>query len=92
MSESTQVLGVVSGALTAGYLVGALFFLKFWRRTEDALFAAFAGAFLLMGITAPLPLLTGTQTETQPVVYMIRLVAFVIIIIAILRKNRSLGL
>ena len=40
-----QFLG---GALTMGYVVLGIFFLKFWRRTRDPLFKMFAYAFCLM--------------------------------------------
>src|SRR5690242_13222166 len=40
----------LSGIITAGYVVAALFFAKFWRRTRDALFIAFSIAFLLLAL------------------------------------------
>lgn len=85
--ESPELLGFITGLQTAGYLVASLFFLRFWRRTRDALFGAFALAFLLMAIANPLPLLTGIPSENQAPIYVIRLVAFGLIILAILGKN-----
>jgi hypothetical protein len=35
----------VAGAVTMGFAVAGLFFLRFWRRTTDGLFLAFAAAF-----------------------------------------------
>lgn len=77
----------VAGLLTAGYLVAALFFLKFWRRTSDSLFAAFAAAFTLMALNQALPSLTGLPDEMLGGVYLLRLAAFLLIIWAVLRKN-----
>ena len=39
------VVDFLSGAVTLGFLVAATFFLRFWRRTHDRLFIAFAAAF-----------------------------------------------
>ena len=38
----------LSGAVTFGFFVAALFFLRFWRTTRDELFIAFAVAFALL--------------------------------------------
>ncbi|WP_205853697.1 DUF5985 family protein [Phenylobacterium deserti] len=85
--ESPETLGFITGLQTAGYLVAALFFLRFWRRTRDGLFRAFALAFLILAIATPLPLLTGIPSENQAPIYVLRLVGFGLIILAILRKN-----
>jgi hypothetical protein len=80
-----------AGALTAGYLVAGLFFLKFWRRSRDGLFAAFAAAFALMAINQAVPVLFGIPDEAVGGVYLLRLAAFLLIIGAILRKNLARG-
>ncbi|MCR5878546.1 DUF5985 family protein [Phenylobacterium sp. J367] len=67
--------------------MAGLFFLRFWRRTGDTLFAAFAAAFVLLAIAQPLPMLTGIPNESQAPIYTLRLLAFLLIIWAILRKN-----
>ena len=63
MTKSPEIVGLVTGALSVGYLVGAVFFLKFWRRTRDGLFAAFAAAFVLMAINQSAPLVFGIPDE-----------------------------
>lgn len=78
-----------AGFLTAGYLAGGLFFLKFWRRTNDGLFGAFAAAFALMAINQAVPVLFGIPDEALGGVYLLRLAAFLLIIWAILRKNMA---
>lgn len=90
-AETPQVWGFVNGLLTAGFLVAALFFFRFWRRTADGLFAAFGGAFVLLAIAQPLPMLTGIPSESQAPIYLLRLAAFLLIIWAILRKNMRRG-
>ncbi len=87
MSQSALFTGFVSGALAMGYLVAAAFFLRFWIRSRDGLFAAFAAAFALMATAQMLGLFANTHGEADGHVYLPRLAAFVIIILAILGKN-----
>ncbi len=77
----------VSGAITAGYLVLALLFLRFWRRTRDTLFGYFAVAFLLLAANQAGATLTRTGETESAWVYLVRLAAFLVIIAAIVGKN-----
>jgi hypothetical protein len=80
---------LISGALAMGYLVAAGFFFRFWRQTADRLFALFATAFLVLGIQRVL-LATMAAPDGEAVwAYGLRLVAFLIILAAIVDKNRS---
>lgn len=87
MSGDTALVAFVAGALGLGYFVGGLFFLKFWRRTGDGLFAAFAAAFALLAANQAAPVLFGISDEALGRVYLLRLAAFLLIIVAIVRKN-----
>jgi hypothetical protein len=80
-----------TGAVTIAYLVAALFFLKFWRRTRDSLFAAFAAAFVLLAANQAAPALFGIPDEALGGVYLLKLAGFLLIILAILRKNLREG-
>lgn len=80
-----------AGALTIGWLAIGVFFLKFWRRTRDGLFLAFAVAFALLAANQAVPILFGIASEDQGYVYLLRLAAFVLIILAVLRKNLGRG-
>jgi hypothetical protein len=82
------LLDFLSGAVTFGFVVAGLFFLRFWRRTGDGLFLAFAVAFWLLGLTQALLALTGIPLEERSWLYLFRLAAFALIIAAIVRKNR----
>jgi hypothetical protein len=82
------LLDFLSGAVTFGFIVAGLFFLRFWRRTGDSLFLAFAVAFWLLGLTQALLALTGIPVEERSWLYLFRLAAFALIIAAIVRKNR----
>ena len=45
----------LSGAVALGFFTCCLFFLRFWRRTRDGLFLAFALAFSLLGLGQTIP-------------------------------------
>lgn len=79
----------LAGAVVFGFFVCALYFLRFWRRTRDELFVAFALAFALLGAGQAILALGNIPTEGRGPVYLFRLGAFALILIAILRKNRS---
>jgi hypothetical protein len=80
---------VIMGAIAMGSSVAALFFLRFWRDTGDRLFAMFAAAFLLLGITRLGLALSPEELEGHTHWYWVRLVAFLLILVAIVDKNRS---
>lgn len=80
-----------SGALTLGFLAVGLFFLKFWQRTGDGLFMAFAVAFALLAANQAAPVLFGVASENQGYFYLLRLAGFLLIILAVLRKNLRRG-
>jgi hypothetical protein len=84
MIESFLLGIIVTASLTAG-----LYFLKFWRRTRDPLFLAFAAAFTIEGLNRIAFLFMERPNEGHPLVYTVRLLAFLLILIAIVRKNRD---
>jgi hypothetical protein len=88
LTEPDPILvAFAAGALALGFLAVSLFFLKFWRRTGDGLFFAFAVAFALMAANQAAPVLFRVPSENQAYIYLLRLAAFLLIIGAILRKN-----
>lgn len=82
------MISFLSGTLFGLDLVIGLFFLKFWAASRDRLFAMFAAAFFILGIQRMLLTITRTIVEDQAMFYTLRLLAFVIIIVAIVDKNR----
>jgi L-asparagine transporter-like permease len=77
------LLGVVAtSSVTAG-----VFFLKFWKQTRDSLFLAFALAFIVEGLNRTSVLFFANPSEYAPYIYGVRLLAFLLILGAILRKN-----
>jgi hypothetical protein len=82
---------LLSGAIVMGYAVCALFFLRFWRQTRDRLFPTFALAFLLLAVQRAVLTLTAPHVEWRVGLYTLRLGAFLLILGAIVDKNRSGG-
>lgn len=82
-----MLLPVLSGAVIMGYLVAALLFLRLWRRMRDRLFLMFSGAFALMALNQGIISIGEIPREEHSWVYLIRLAAFSLIILAILLKN-----
>lgn len=79
----------LAGAVTLGYFVAAGFFLRFWRRTQDRLFLAFAAAFALLSLNQALAAFLGAGDELTPYTYVLRVLGFVLILCAIVDKNVS---
>ncbi len=78
----------LSGAVTMGFAIAGLFFLRFWRRTGEGLFLAFAVAFWLLGLGQALLAFTDIPVEERSWLYLLRLAAFSLILISIWLKNR----
>lgn len=81
----------LSGAITLGFFMAAAFFLRFWRRTHDRLFLAFAAAFTLLALNQILAAFFGAGNELTPYTYVLRVLGFVLILFAIVDKNVSNG-
>lgn len=79
----------VAGLLVMGYAVAAAFFGRFYRDTRDRLFLWFAAGFLLLAIQRG-SLAAADLLRFDPIwYYVVRLVAFVLILAAIIDKNRG---
>jgi hypothetical protein len=77
----------LSGLITMGYLACGLFFAKFWWRTRDFLFWAFAGAFWLLAANAAVLTMLPPENEHRVWAYLLRVPAYLLIVAAIIRKN-----
>ncbi|HEX2210929.1 MAG TPA: DUF5985 family protein [Longimicrobium sp.] len=80
---------VTSGVLVMGYLIAGLFFLRFWHETRDRLFGIFAAAFWLLALQRFLLVLLEHATGDLVWLYGLRLLAFVLMLLAIVDKNRA---
>ena len=73
-----------------GFVTSALFFLRFWTRTRDRLFAIFSLAFAILALERWVLFLTyHGEDESQAVVYLMRAFSFGLIIYGVIEKNRS---
>jgi len=70
-----------------GFATAGLFFLRFWRRTRDALFLYFCAAFWLLALNQIILASSNIPVEEASWVYLLRLAAFSLIIMAIVMKN-----
>jgi hypothetical protein len=77
------------GAVMMASFFNGLFFLKFWRKTGDRFFSMFAAAFILMAVERWMFLFIKTANETNTWVFVARLIAFGLIIWAVIDKNRK---
>jgi hypothetical protein len=81
----------VSGAIMMASSVAGLFFLRFWRDTRDRFFALFAVAFWLLALERVVLVFFEPIEESRTFVYLIRSLAFILIVVAIVDKNRAGG-
>jgi uncharacterized membrane protein HdeD (DUF308 family) len=77
------------GAIAMGFLVSGLFFLRFWRQGRDRFFLLFALALLVEGANRFALGLTARPSEGAAGIYLVRLLSFLLILVAIIDKNRS---
>jgi hypothetical protein len=80
---------VSAGALAMGFAVAGLFFLRFWRDTRDRLFAFFALAFLVLAVNRVGTGIYPEFAERGDHLYWVRFFAFLMILLAVIDKNRS---
>ena len=78
---------LLTGAICMGSLVIALFFLRFWRDSGDRFFLYFAASFFIEGLHRLYSALHDAGGEDSPLHYLIRLLAYGLILWAILEKN-----
>jgi hypothetical protein len=82
-----MILSILSGGIIMGFAAAGLFFMRFWRRTRDMLFLYFAVAFWLLALNHAIIAFAGIPAEEASWVYLLRLAAFSLIIVAIVQKN-----
>lgn len=77
------------GFTSMGCLVACAFFARYHRTTGDRFFALFALAFLAFAVNRFVLALLDEESEARTAVYAVRLLAFLLILAAILDKNRG---
>ena len=79
----------ISGGTLVAAVVIALFFLRYWHQTRDRLFLMFAAGFFTLALSRLILAFLEEDDEGRVFVYAFRLIAFVLILAAIIDKNRS---
>jgi hypothetical protein len=79
----------VSGATMAAALVIAVIFFRYWRQTRDRLFLGFALGFAVFAASRLILAFMDEDDEGRIFVYGLRLLAFLLILAAIVDKNRG---
>jgi hypothetical protein len=79
---------MLMGAIALASVVAGLFFFRFWRSTRDSFFLYFALSFWIEAANR-LALGLLVASELEPVFYLVRVVAYGLIVVAILQKNRK---
>ena len=84
-----MITSILAGVMAALYCVAGLFFLRFWTQSRDRLFAIFAVAFWLLALQRLLLAWLDHERYGVTWLYGVRLVAFLLILAAIVDKNRA---
>lgn len=79
---------LLTGMTAMSFVVAALFFLRFWMDTRDRLFGMFALAFFILALNRVALGLVGSESEVTMYLYVVRLIGFLMILLAIIDKNR----
>lgn len=85
------MIDFLNGITFAGSLGVAVFFLRLWRETRDRFFILFGLAFFVLAFNWLLIACVTPVDEHRHFFYLGRLLAFLLIIAAIVDKNRSAG-
>lgn len=83
------LMSLLAGAIALGSALAGLFFFRFWHRTRDRFFLLFAASFWIEGGNRVALALVEHADETEPVFYLVRLLAYGLILLAICDKNRG---
>ena len=78
---------LLAGGIATASLIAGLFFFRFWRTTRDRFFLWFALSFLIEGVNRFSLYAFAGLNDASPIYYVIRLVAYGLILWAILEKN-----
>lgn len=79
---------MLAGAIAALSIIAGFVFVRFWRSTRDRFFLFFAASFLIEGLNRIILGITGELNENLPVYYLVRLLAYGLILYAVIDKNR----
>lgn len=82
-----MIEGFLLGVIATASVISGIFFLKCWKDTRDSFFLAFAISFIIEGLNRAAILALDRPNEGSPYIYVVRLFSFLLILLAILKKN-----
>jgi uncharacterized membrane protein HdeD (DUF308 family) len=82
-----MIEGFLLGVIATASITAGVFFLKFWRKTSDSFFLAFAASFIIEGLNRSAVIFVNKPNQGSPWTYLVRLLSLLLILAAILRKN-----
>jgi len=77
------------GAIAMAFVVSGVFFLRFWREGRDRFFLLFGLSLLVEGANRVALGVSPRPSEGAAGIYLVRLLSFLLILAAIIDKNRS---
>ncbi len=84
-----MIKDVLLGAIAMAALTISVVFTRHWYQTRDRLFLFFSAAFAVMGLGRIAFAVVPSPSDHSPMFYGTQLLAFMIIIVGIVDKNRS---
>lgn len=90
MGDADNLRMFLLGVLAMGDLIAAMFFLKYWKRTRDRFFFYFIVSFGIEVVCRYLLIYTTFNSESEPLVYSLRLLSYAVILVGIADKNRGI--
>lgn len=82
-----MISSMLIGAFIMASFVVSLFFFRYWKTTKDCFFLLFALSFVLEASSRLIIAFTNIQ-EQKPLIYLLRMLAYLLIIWAIYDKNK----
>jgi len=76
------------GAISAANLAAALLFLRYWLRSRGRFFLYFAASFAIEAVNRAVSALAGVPGDESALHFTVRLLAYLLILLAIWEKNR----
>jgi hypothetical protein len=83
------MLGFIHGVSACGSLIAGILFMRFCRDTGDRLFLWFALAFAMFAVNWTGLAVARPADEARHLFYLVRLAGFVLILVAVVEKNRG---
>ena len=91
MIDLTILNAALSGGIAVAFLMIGVCFTRFWRSNGSRLFLLFGITFFLLSVERVIIILVNPDNELAPYIYLIRLLAFGVLIAAIFDQNRKPG-